>query len=173
MALTGVEVRPLAEADWPQVHDLVVEVASHGETYTMSVPADEAETRELWVAPHVVVAVAGGRVLGTAKAGANREAQGSHVGTASFMVGGAARGRGVGRMLAEHVIAWHRDQGFRAIQYNAVVSTNSAALRLWHSLGFRVVGTVPGGFRRPSGEYADLHVMFLDLGSDQGPPPQR
>ena len=62
--------------------------------------------------------------------GPNRPAQGSHVGTASFMVSGAARGRGVGRALGEHVVAWHRDRGFRDIQFNAVVETNESAVRL-------------------------------------------
>ncbi len=160
MALT---VRPLVESDWRQVHEIVVEVATAGRTYAMPVPADEAETRRVWSAQHVVVAVEGDRVLGTAKAGPNREAQGSHVGTASFMVGSAARGRGVGRLLGEHVVAWHRDAGFRAIQFNAVVSTNVAAVTLWRRLGFVVVGTVPEAFALPDGTHADLHVMHLDL----------
>ena len=79
--------------------------------------------------------------------GPNRPGHGDHVGTASFMVDEAARGRGVGRRLAEYVVQWHRDQGFRGIQFNAVVETNLAAVRLWESLGFEIVGTVPGAFR--------------------------
>jgi GNAT superfamily N-acetyltransferase len=85
------------------------------------------------------------------------------VGTASFMVAPAARGRGVGRVLGEHVVAWHRSQGYRAIQFNAVVETNTAAVRLWTSLGFEVVGTVPGAFRHPVHGYVGLHVMHLPL----------
>ena len=156
-------IRPLAEDDWPQVHDLVVEVATAGETYSMAVPASEAGTRDFWAGDLLLVAVDGDRVLGSAKAGPNRPAQGAHVGTASFMVGSAARGHGVGRALGEHVVAWHRQAGFRGIQFNAVVSTNTGAVRLWQSLGFEIVGTVPGAFRLPSGEYADLHVMYLAL----------
>ena len=95
--------------------------------------------------------------------GANRPAQGAHVGTASFMVGAEARGKGVGRALAEYVVDWHRRSGFRAIQFNAVVETNTGAVRLWESLGFTVIGTVPEAFRRPSGEYVGLHVMHLPL----------
>jgi ribosomal protein S18 acetylase RimI-like enzyme len=79
------------------------------------------------------------------------------------MVAGAARGRGVGRALAEHVVEWHRAEGFRGIQFNAVVATNNGAVALWRALGFTVVGTVPGAFRRPSGEYVDLLVMYLAL----------
>ena len=164
-----VEIRPIAEADWPQVHALVVEVAAAGETYTMDVPRSEAETRELWSGQHVVVAVDGETLLGSAKMGPNRPAQGAHVGTASFMVGSAARGRGVGRTMGEYAVAWLRANGFEAIQFNAVVSTNTAAIRLWRSLGFESVGVVPEAFRLPDSpvgtgrvpSYADLHVMYL------------
>src|SRR3978361_2252466 len=97
-----------------------------------------------------VVAVADDGLLGTARMGPNRPGRGSHVGTASFMVAPAARGRGVGRVLGEHVVAGPRAQGYRAIQFNAVVETNTAAVRLWTSLGFEVVGTVPGAFRHPA-----------------------
>ena len=70
---------------------------------------------------HVVVAVDGDTVLGSAKMGPNRPAQGAHVGTASFMVGSAARGRGIGRALGEYAVDWLRANGFDAIQFNAVV----------------------------------------------------
>lgn len=165
--MTGPDIRPLAAADWPSVHDLVVEVARAGETYTMDVPRTVEETQELWEAQHLVVAVDGDIVLGSARMGPNRPAQGSHVGTASFMVGTAARGRGIGRALGEYAVEWLRANGFAAVQFNAVVSTNTAAVALWHSLGFETVGTVPGAFRLPGGEegpsYADLHVMYLRL----------
>ena len=91
-----------------------------------------------------VVLVEDDRVLGSATMGPNRPGRGAHVGTASFMVVPDARGRGVGRRLAEYVVQWHREQGFRGIQFNAVVETNTAAVRLWQSLGFEIVGTVPG-----------------------------
>lgn len=171
--MSDVSIRALTEADWPQVHDLVVEVAVAGETYAMDVPASEAETRAFWCAQHVVVAVDGEAVLGSAKMGPNRPAQGAHVGTAAFVVGAAARGRGVGRLLAEHAVEWHRTNGFAAIQFNAVVSTNTVAIALWRSLGFKTIGVVPDGFRLPDrsvdadatagvgASYADLHVMHL------------
>ena len=156
-------IRPIDGADWPQVHDIVVEVATAGETYAMDVPATPTDTRDFWSGDHVVVAVDGDTVLGSAKMAPNRPAQGSHVGTASFMVGSVARGRGIGRALGEYVVDWHRDNGFRGIQFNAVVSTNTAAIRLWQSLGFEIVGTVPGAFRLPDTSYADLQVMYLEL----------
>ena len=161
-------IREVEDKDWPQVHDLVVEVASAGETYTMNVPRFVEETREFWTGQHVVVAVDEGTVLGSAKMGPNRPAQGAHVGTASFVVAQAGRGRGVGRALAEYAVEWHRANGFAAIQFNAVVSTNTGAIKLWESLGFKTIGVVPDAFRLPQGEagsaYADLHVMYLGLG---------
>jgi L-amino acid N-acyltransferase YncA len=158
-----VEIRPIRDADWPQVHDLVVEVASAGETYTMEVPQSVEETRAFWAEPHIVVAVDGDTVLGSARMGPNRPAQGAHVGTASFMVGTAARGRGIGRVLGEYAVEWLRTNGYRAIQFNAVVSTNTGAIKLWQSLGFETIGVVPEAFRLPDASYADLHVMYLQL----------
>jgi GNAT superfamily N-acetyltransferase len=86
------------------------------------------------------------------------------------MVSSAARGRGVGRALGEYAVGWHRRAGFRAIQFNAVVETNTAAVTLWQQLGFRIVGTVPGAFRLPDGGYVGLHVMVCDLTDGPGGP---
>ena len=68
-----------------------------------------------------------------------------------------------GRALGEDVVAWARASGYRGIQFDAVVETDTAAVRLWQSLGFRIVGTVPGAFHHPRHGYVGLHVMFLDL----------
>jgi L-amino acid N-acyltransferase YncA len=104
-----------------------------------------------------------GSVLGSAKAGPNRPARGSHVATASFMVANAARGRGVGRALGEWVLSWAREQGYAAMQFNAVVETNLAAVALWHDLGFEVVGTVPEAFDSRTHGRVGLHVMYRPL----------
>jgi L-amino acid N-acyltransferase YncA len=158
-----VEIRTFEDDDWPEFLPILQEVARAGETYAMPTQIGEADARELWLGDHVVTARRGGTLLGSAKMGANRPAQGSHVGTASFMVGHAARGHGVGRALADYVVEWHRTHGFRSIQFNAVVATNTGAIRLWKSLGFEVVGTVKEGFRLPAGDYTDLLVMQLVL----------
>ena len=110
-----------------------------------------------------VVGEDGEQLLGTAKAGPNRPGRGAHVATASFMVGPDARGRGVGRALGEHVLAWAAAQGFRSMQFNAVVETNTAAVKLWRSLGFAVVGTVPEAFDHPEHGLVGLHVMHRPL----------
>ena len=103
------------------------------------------------------------RVLGTAKMGPNQMGGGSHVATASFMVAPEAAGRGVGRALGEHVVAWARDAGYRAIQFNAVVESNQRAVHLWRSLGFEIMATLPEAFRSPAHGYVGLHVMYRML----------
>ena len=94
-----------------------------------------------------VVAVDGDRVLGAATIGPNRPGRGAHVATASFMVSPASRGRWVGRRLGEYALQWAADAGFKAMQFNAVVDTNTAAVALWESLGFETIGSVPEGIR--------------------------
>ena len=158
-----VEIRTFEDDDWPEFLPILQEVARAGETYAMPSDIAEAEAREFWTGDHVVTARQGSTLLGSAKMGANRPAQGAHVGTASFMVGAEARGKGVGRALAEYVVDWHRRSGFRAIQFNAVVETNTAAVRLWESLGFTVIGTVPEAFRSHTHGLVGLHVMYLPL----------
>ena len=161
MTATIREARP---DDWPVIHPIFDAVVRAGETYAYPEGLTSDEARALWWGQgRVVVAELDGVVLGTATMGPNRPGRGAHIGTASFMVGPAARGRGVGRSLGEHVVAWSREQGFRGIQFNAVVETNRAAVALWRSLGFAVIGTVPGAFAHPEHGYVGLHVMFLDL----------
>ncbi len=163
-------VRPATEADWPAIWPIFREVVEAQETYAYPLGLSAEQGRALWFAepPGTTVVlvddtVGGEVVLGTARMGPNRPGPGSHVGTASFMVAATARGRGVGRSLAEQVVAWHREQGYAAIQFNAVVETNTAALRLWRSLDFEVVGTVPEAFASPTHGRVGLHVMHLRL----------
>lgn len=159
-------IRSATADDWAAIWLVFRDTVAAGETYAYPEDLTSAQARDLWMTPPPGAAVVledDGLLLGTAKMGPNRPGRGDHVGTASFLVAESARGRGVGRALAEHVVAWHREQGFRGIQFNAVVETNTAAVRLWQSLGFVIVGTVPGAFRSASHGYVGLHVMHLDL----------
>ena len=160
----ALKIRSFDEDDWPDFWPIFIDVITTGETYALDPSLTSQQAQDFWTRDqHVVTIREGSRLLGSAKMGPNRPAQGSHIGTASFMVSRQARGRGVGRALGEYVVQWHRDHGFRGIQFNAVVSTNTSAIALWQGLGFAIVGTVPGAFELPSGDYADLLVMFLDL----------
>ena len=159
-------IRPAVDDDWASIWPFFDATVRAGETYAFPLDLTEETGRGWWMERPpglTVVLEEDGRVLGSAKMGPNRPGHGDHVGTASFMVAPEARGRGVGRRLGEYAVQWHRDQGFRAIQFNAVVETNTAAVALWESLGFAVVGTVPEAFRSPTQGYVGLHVMHLPL----------
>ena len=163
------EVREATDADWPRVFPFFRAVVDAGRTYAYPEGLSEQDARPLWMERppgRTVVAVDAGVVVGSAKSGPNRPGRGSHVATASFLVDPAAQGRGVGRLLGEHVVAWARGAGYRGIQFNAVVETNTPAVALWRSLGFVVVGTVPGAFRHPEHGHVGLHVMYLDLAGE-------
>ena len=160
-------IREAEAEDWAAIWPIWKGIVDDGETYAYPDTATSEQARGWWKegSPSRVAVAVGdtGNVLGTAKMGPNRPGRGDHVGTASFMVGLAARGLGVGRALAEDMIAWHRQQGFRAIQFNAVVETNTAGVRLWQDLGFTIIGTVPGAFRSRHHGDVGLHVMYLPL----------
>ncbi|CAN5479401.1 GNAT family N-acetyltransferase [soil metagenome] len=159
-------IRPMTPEDWPSVWSFFDEIVQAGETYAYPLDLTSAQAEALWTMRppgQTVVLEDGGEILGSATMGPNRPGRGSHVGTASFMVAGAARGRGVGRSLGEFVVQWHRDAGFAAIQFNAVVETNTAAVRLWQSLGFAIVGTVPGAFESRAHGRVGLHLMVRAL----------
>jgi GNAT superfamily N-acetyltransferase len=164
-------IRPATDDDWPRIWPFFEETVREGETYAYPLDLTEETGRGWWMSapPGLTVVLeedlpgAGATVLGSARMGPNRAGRGDHVGTASFMVAPEARGHGVGRRLAEHVVRWHREQGYAGIQFNAVVETNTAAVALWRSLGFVVVGTVPGAFRSATHGRVGLHVMYLPL----------
>jgi L-amino acid N-acyltransferase YncA len=160
-------IRDATAADWPGIWPFFSEIVRAGETYAYDPELSSDAARALWLegSERVVVAVdEDDAVLGSATMGANRPGPGAHVATASFMVGPAARGRGVGRALGEEVIRWATARGFRSIQFNAVVETNAPAVALWQSLGFEIVGTVPEAFAHPEHGYVGLHVMLKRLG---------
>jgi GNAT superfamily N-acetyltransferase len=157
-------IREALATDWPALYPIFAAITAAGQTYAYPEGLSSAEAQALWTGQgRVVVAELDGRVVGTATMGPNRPGRGAHIATGSFMVAPAASGRGVGRRLGEHLVEWARQEGFRGIQFNAVVETNEPAVRLWRSLGFAVIGTVPGAFRHPELGYVGLHVMFLDL----------
>lgn len=164
---SGFEIREAAESDWLAIWPFFHRIVAAGETYCYDPALDSESGRRLWMLPppgRTVVAVgADGAVLGSAKMGANQSGPGGHVATASFMVDPARSGRGVGRALGGYAVAWARAAGFRGMQFNAVVASNTRAVALWRSLGFELVGTVPGAFRHPSLGYVGLHVMYLVL----------
>jgi GNAT superfamily N-acetyltransferase len=157
-------IREARDDDWPRIHPFFSAVMKAGETYAYPADLSLDDARPWWMEQppgRTVVAVdETGALVGSAKMGPNRPGRGAHIATASFLVDPAHRGRGAGRLLGEHVVAWAGEAGYRGIQFNAVVETNTAAVRLWRSLGFEVLCTVPGGFDHPEHGFVGLHVMF-------------
>ncbi|WP_460342731.1 GNAT family N-acetyltransferase [Actinoallomurus acanthiterrae] len=160
-------IREAAADDWPAIWPFFRRIVAAGETFTYPVDLGEAQGREWWILPppnRTVVAVDdAGAVLGTAKMNNNQWGNGSHVASASYMVDPVYSGRGVGRALCAYTLEWARAAGFRAMQFNAVVETNTPAVALYRSLGFEVVGTVPQGFRHPANGYVGLYIMHRAL----------
>lgn len=163
-------VRDAVPGDWSSIWPIFSEVVATGETYAYPDDLTEEQARRLWmlVSPgRTVVAALDGVIVGSATMGPNRPGRGAHIATASFMVAAAARGHGVGRALATEVIDWASAHGYHGIQFNAVVETNTSAVALWTSLGFRIMTTVPGAFDHRTAGFVGLHVMFLPLTPDR------
>ena len=162
---TGLLIRPATVADHPAIWTILEPVYRAGETYC--IPRDisrDAALADWFAAPFTAfVAELDGRVLGTSHVGRNRPGPASHVANASFATHPDARGKGIARALVTHAKDWARDQGFRAMQFNFVVSTNADAVHSWQKAGFDIVGRLPGAFLHPRLGYVDALVMFHDL----------
>jgi ribosomal protein S18 acetylase RimI-like enzyme len=166
-------IRDATPEDWAGIWPIVREVVAAGETFGWDRDTSEEQARVMWMhAPpgRTFVAVSDdgdgdgdGVVMGTAEIHRNQGGGGAHVANAGFMVGGAFGGRGVGRELALHVLDQARADGYRAMQFNAVVETNTRAVGLWRSLGFEVLATVPEAFLHPEKGYVGLLVMYRRL----------
>ena len=158
-------IRPIQPADYDAVWRIFHEVVARGDTYAYDPITTRDEALRLWVdVPRATyVAEAEGEVRGTYYLKTNQPGLGDHVCNAGYMVAGRARGRGLGRAMAEHSLEEARRLGYRAMQYNFVASTNKGAIRLWKQLGFDVVGTLPGAFRHAEQGYVDALVMYQQL----------
>lgn len=165
--LDAMLIRDATPADWSAIWPFLHGIVAAGETYTWDPDVTEDEARAMWCLEppgRTVVAVdPDATVLGTAKMNPNHMGPGSHVASASFMVDPEHAGRGVGRALGEYALDWARASGYRVMQFNAVVETNTRAVALWRSLGFEILGTLPEGFKHPVEGYVGLHIMYRQL----------
>lgn len=161
--MKDIEIRPALESDFDAIWGIFCAHVEAGETYTFTVATSREAAHGYWLGAGVrgfVAAGAGGRVLGMYRLVPNQPGRGHHVANASFMVSPAAQGAGIGRALGEHCLIEARRAGFLAMQFNYVVSTNTAAIRLWKKLGFSITGTLPKAFRHKRLGYVDAYVMY-------------
>jgi ribosomal protein S18 acetylase RimI-like enzyme len=167
-------IRRAAEADFESMWLIFREVVGPGDTYPFSPDTPREDALAYWLGPGVTsfVSEVNGRIVGMYKIVPNQRDQGSHVANASFMVAPAYRGKGAGRQMGIHALYEARRRGFLGMQFNFVVSTNLAAVALWQSLGFVIVGTLPRAFRHPDLGYVDAYIMYRsleDIVCGQGP----
>ena len=159
------EIRAATRADRDAIWKIFHEIVAAGDTYALDPKMSREDALAYWFRAdtQTYVAQKDGTVVGTYILRPNQLGPGSHVANAAFIVASNAQGSGVGRAMAEHCLAEAGRMGFRAMQFNFVVSTNTSAIHLWEQLGFKIVGTLPSAFRHPEKGYVDVYVMFRSL----------
>lgn len=158
-------MRPATASDHDAIWAILEPMIREGETYTLPRDMTRAEAFDYWFGPahEVYVAVDGSDVVGTYFLQANQRGGGAHVANCGYVTSPSATGRGIARAMCAHSLAHARETGFRAMQFNFVVSTNERAVRLWQSLGFEIVGRLPGAFEHPRHGFVDAFVMYRQL----------
>ncbi|MDD9717234.1 GNAT family N-acetyltransferase [Dinoroseobacter sp. PD6] len=161
----SVTVRTAEASDWPAIWEMLRPVFRSGETYAVAPDISEHDARNYWLAPsrRTFVAEDEGAVVGTYYLAANFDGNADHICNCGYVTAAAARGRGVARRMLAHSLEAAREAGFRAMQYNCVVSNNLSAIALWKSAGFRIIATLPEAFRHPADGLVDAYVMWKQL----------
>ena len=153
--------------DWPEIWGIIRRVVATGDTYPYPPDISENGALAIWMRDGdreaTYLARLDGEIVGTAYVRANGVGLSDHICNAGWMISPAHQGRGIGRPFADHVIEQARSFGYRAMQFNAVVATNTGAIALWESLGFEIVGTVPEAFRHGTEGLTAVHVMYRRL----------
>lgn len=160
------KIREATDADFDAIWAIFEPVVRAGDTYAFPPDSDRALARQLWMAlPQATyVADEDDTILGTYYIKTNAMGPGNHVCNCGYMTSASARGRGLATAMCEHSQAEALRLGFKAMQYNSVISTNEGAIRLWQKLGFDIVGTLPKAFRHPAHGFVDAYVMYKWLG---------
>ena len=167
-------IRPATDADRDAILEIFHEVIVAGETYPLEAQISGGDALAYWFQPDAHVCVAEldrlnqssskrPQVVGSYMLRPNQSGGGAHVANAAFIVARDVRGQGTGRAMGEHCLKEAGRLGFKAIQFNFVVSSNESAVKLWQDLGMKIVGTLPGAFRHPQKGYVDVYVMFQSL----------
>ncbi|WP_062218992.1 GNAT family N-acetyltransferase [Aureimonas sp. D3] len=158
-------IRPARADDRAALLALLQPVIARGETYALDRDMSAEAILDYWLGAEkdTFVAESDGVVLGTYYLRANQAGGGRHVANCGYVTSGEATGRGVARAMCRHSLDRARTRGFRAMQFNCVVSTNTRAVALWQAMGFEIVGRLPGAFEHPEQGPVDAFVMFQTL----------
>lgn len=158
-------IRPIAAADADALWQILEPTFRAGETYPIPRDISREAALAYWQSPQheVFVAERDGVVVGTYYLKANQQGGGAHVSNCGYMVNPRAMSGGVARAMCAHSLQRAKARGFRAMQFNFVISTNERAVKLWQSFGFAAVGRLPGAFAHPQRGYVDALVMYRDL----------
>lgn len=161
-----VNIRHYEEGDWPAIWRIIAPVFRAGETYAFSPDITEEEAQQVWIETPAATFVAVDEdkgLAGTFYIKPNQPSLGAHVCNCGYIVGEGARNRGIATQMCEFSQQEAIARGFRAMQYNLVVSTNEEGVRLWKTLGFHVIGTLPNAFRHLRLGFVDAFVMYKQL----------
>ena len=163
--LNEMEIREANVADSDAIWRILEPVIRGGDTYTLPEHMNREDALAYWNSPghEVFVAEENGEILGTYYLRANQKGGGAHVANCGYMTAPWASGRGVARAMCQHSLQYAKERGFLAMQFNFVVSSNERAVRLWQSMGFEIVGRLPGAFKHPKLGLVDALVMYSHL----------
>jgi ribosomal protein S18 acetylase RimI-like enzyme len=158
-------IRAATPADADCIWAILEPTIRTGETYTLPIDMNRQEALAYWMSAdkEVLVVEEDTEVLGTYFLCANQRGGGSHVANCGYITAPWATGRGVARAMCAHSLGHARTRGFKAMQFNFVISTNERAIRLWQSFEFEIVGRLPGAFRHPKHGFVDVFVMYRPL----------
>ena len=162
----GMVIRKVVAArDEDAISAILEPVIRAGETYPLPRDMDRESARAYWFSPahEVFLAEDNGEIVGTYFLQANQRGGGAHVANCGYMTAPCAQGRGVARAMCAHSLERARERGFRAMQFNFVVSSNERAVRLWQKCGFEIVGRLPKAFEHPTAGFVDAFVMYRQL----------
>lgn len=160
-----ISIRLATEPDFEHIWPIFHEIVSAGETYTYARDTAREQAFHLWMElpRQTWVADDAGKILGTYYIKTNQQGGGAHVANCGYMVSSQARGCGIASLMCEHSQQQARELGYRAMQFNFVVSTNEGAVRLWTQQGFATVGRLPLAFEHPRLGFVDALVMYKSL----------
>ena len=159
------EIRPATQQDYDSVWEIFSKVIQTGDTYAFDPQTPKADLQKHWFTSPIQTFVAeeDHQILGTYIMKPNQVGLGNHIANCGYMVHPDARGKGIGSLLCRHSMQIAKEQGYKAMQFNIVVSTNLNAVKLWQKNGFTIIGTTPNGFRHLQLGLVDTYIMYRPL----------